>query len=94
MGEVGVLEGFLKKKRLQYIFFFVRGSADSCAKWCRTDSQPRGAGRPRSGHASTGRGRAGALKLTVLLEDMELRVLRLLASVTTIAEGKRDGWEY
>lgn len=32
--------------------------------------------------------------LTVLLEDMELRVLRLLASVTTIAEGKRDGWEY
>lgn len=25
---------------------------------------------------------------------MELRVLRLLASVTTIAEGKRDGWEY
>lgn len=35
-----------------------------------------------------------AFKLTVLLEDMELRVLRLLASVTTIAEGKRDGWEY
>lgn len=32
--------------------------------------------------------------LTVLLEDMELRVLRLLASVTTMAEGKRDGWEY
>lgn len=25
---------------------------------------------------------------------MELRVLMLLASVTTIAEGKRDGWEY
>lgn len=35
-----------------------------------------------------------AFKLTVLLEDMELRVLRLLASVTTMAEGKRDGWEY
>lgn len=25
---------------------------------------------------------------------MELRVLMLLASVTTMAEGKRDGWEY
>lgn len=32
--------------------------------------------------------------LTVLLDDMELRVLMLLASVTTMAEGKRDGWEY
>lgn len=33
-------------------------------------------------------------ELTVLLEDMELSVLMLLASVTTIAEGNRDGWEY
>lgn len=33
-------------------------------------------------------------KLTVLLDDMELRLVMLLVSVTTIAEGKRDGWEY
>lgn len=51
-------------------------------------------GRQRSGHASAGEDRESGFKPTVLLEDMELRVLRLLASVTTIAEGKRDGWEY
>lgn len=28
------------------------------------------------------------------MEDIELRVLRLLLSVTTMADGKRDGWEY
>lgn len=33
-------------------------------------------------------------ELTVLPEDMELRVLMLLASVTTMVGGKRDGWEY
>lgn len=54
------------------------------------------AGRQRSGHASTGKcgDRESAFQLTVLLEDIELRVLRLLPSVTTMAEGKRDGWEY
>lgn len=35
-----------------------------------------------------------AHELTCLVEDIELRVLRLLLSVTTMADGKRDGWEY
>lgn len=39
-------------------------------------------------------GRDVGCELTVLPEDMELRVLMLLASVTTMVGGKRDGWEY
>lgn len=34
------------------------------------------------------------LAITCLLEDILVSVLRLLVSVTTIAEGKREVWEY
>lgn len=32
--------------------------------------------------------------ITCLLEDMLVRVLMLLVSVTTIADGNREVWEY
>lgn len=68
---------------------FLWGAADFY--WFITSRQTRGQDMHLRGSAAAAR---PAFKLTVLLEDMELRVLRLLASVTTMAEGKRDGWEY
>ena len=77
-------------QRLQYSFPFVINCWFMC-KWFHHKPEWREA---EVRTCICREARESLFQLTVLLEDIVLRVLRLLASVTTMAEGKRDGWEY